>query len=57
MMAKSGQLQIKVTEDQLKGLLGAVADNSREKDGSGNILVTRRKGLWDDDNDDFAGIS
>ncbi|MCJ1439510.1 hypothetical protein MMC27_008904 [Xylographa pallens] len=57
MMAKSGQLRSKITEDQLKDLLNAVADNSREKDGGGNILVTRRKGLWDDDDDDFAGLS
>jgi len=56
MMAKSSQLQSKVTEDQLKELLGAVADNSREKDGGGNILVTRRKELWDNDEDDLAGL-
>jgi len=57
MMAKSGQLRSKVTEDQLKELLGAIADNSREKDGGGDILVTRRKGLWDDDDDDnLAGL-
>ena len=57
MMAKSGQLRSKVTEDQLKELLSAVADNSREKAGGGNILVTRRKELWDDNDDDFAGLS
>jgi len=56
-MAKSGQLRSKVTEDQLKELLGAVADNSREKNGGGNILVTRRKGLWDDDEDDDDGLT
>ncbi|MCJ1288465.1 hypothetical protein MMC26_007823 [Xylographa opegraphella] len=55
MMAKSGQLRSKVSEAQLKELLGAVADDSREKDGGGNIQVTRRKGLWDDDDDDLAG--
>ncbi|KAI4258881.1 MAG: hypothetical protein LQ352_000994 [Teloschistes flavicans] len=52
MLARSGQLRAKVTEDQLKELLGAVAENS-ERDGSsgGKIIVSRRKGGWDDDDD------
>ena len=49
MLARCGQLRSKVTEDQLKELLGAVAENSRENEGAGNIVISRRKGGWDDD--------
>jgi len=45
MLARSGQLRQKVTEDQLKGMLGAVAENKEEK-----IVVSRRTD-WDDDDD------
>ena len=45
MLARSGQLRQKVTEDQLKGMLNAVAENKEEK-----IVVSRRKD-WDDDDD------
>ena len=51
MLARSGQLRSKVTEDQLKELLGAVAENSREAE-AGQIVISRRKGGWDDDDDD-----
>ncbi|MCJ1479799.1 hypothetical protein MMC13_008485 [Lambiella insularis] len=54
-LARSGQLRGKVTEGQLKELLGAVAENSRMNEGGGNIVVTRRKGVWEDD-DDLAGL-
>ncbi|KAL8733606.1 MAG: hypothetical protein Q9166_002015 [cf. Caloplaca sp. 2 TL-2023] len=52
MLARSGQLRAKVTEEQLKELLGAMAENS-ERDGTagGRIVVSRRKGGWDDDDD------
>ncbi|KAL8944281.1 MAG: hypothetical protein Q9216_000576 [Gyalolechia sp. 2 TL-2023] len=52
MLARSGQLRAKVTEEQLKELLGAVAENN-ERDGipGGTIVVSRRKGEWDDDDD------
>ena len=56
MMAKSGQLRGKVTEDELKEFLGTVADIGRGKDGGGDILVNRRKGLGDDEDDDLAGL-
>jgi programmed cell death protein 5 len=46
MLARSGQLRQKVTEEQLKELLNAVADTKEEK-----IVVSRRKGGWDDDDD------
>ena len=50
MLARSGQLRSKVTEEQLKELLGAIAEN-RESEGGGNIVISRRKGNWDDDDD------
>ncbi|KAL8720205.1 MAG: hypothetical protein Q9225_002898 [Loekoesia sp. 1 TL-2023] len=52
MLARSGQLRAKVTEEQLKELLGAVAEN-KERDGTtgGKIVISRRKGGWDDDDD------
>jgi programmed cell death protein 5 len=46
-LARSGQLRQKVTEEQLKELLNAVADTKEEE----KIVVSRRKG-WDDDDDD-----
>ncbi|KAG9244282.1 double-stranded DNA-binding domain-containing protein [Calycina marina] len=46
MLAKSGQLRAKVTEEHLKELLGAVSETKEEK----KIVVTRRKG-WEDDDD------
>lgn len=46
MLAQTGQLRQKVTEEQLKELLNAVADNKEEE----KIVVTRRK-VWDDDDD------
>ncbi|KEZ42827.1 hypothetical protein SAPIO_CDS5248 [Scedosporium apiospermum] len=46
MLAQTGQLRQKVTEEQLKELLNAVADNKEEQ----KIVVTRRK-VWDDDDD------
>ncbi|KAI9795675.1 MAG: hypothetical protein M1825_001265 [Sarcosagium campestre] len=48
MLARSGQLQQKVTEEQLKDLLNALADN-QERD---KIVVSRRKTDWDDDDED-----
>ncbi len=50
MLARSGQLREKITEDKLKSLLEAVAENE-EKSGKGTITV-QRKGAWDDDDDD-----
>ena len=53
MLARSGQLRQKVNEEQLKELLGAVAENRDREGGSGGgkIVVQRRKGDWDDDDD------
>lgn len=49
MMAQTGQLRQKVTEDQLKELLGAVAENQRKEEEEHKIVINRRKGGWDDD--------
>ena len=53
MLARSGQLRQKVNEEQLKELLGAVAENQEREGGGGGgrIVVQRRKADWDDDDD------
>ncbi|KAF9888404.1 hypothetical protein FE257_008682 [Aspergillus nanangensis] len=51
MLAQSGQLRQKVSEDQLKQLLNAVAENQRKDEEEHKIVITRRKGGWDDDDD------
>lgn len=51
MLAQTGQLRQKVTEEQLKELLNAVADNKEEE----KIVVSRRKG-WDDEDDDLLDL-
>jgi programmed cell death protein 5 len=52
MLARSGQLRQKVTEEQLKELLGAVAENEASEQ---KITISRRKG-WDDDDDDLLDL-
>ncbi|CAL3968160.1 unnamed protein product [Diplocarpon coronariae] len=53
MLARSGQLRSKVTETQLKELLNAVAETKEEE----RIVVSRRKGGWEDEDDDlFADL-
>ena len=49
MLAQTGQLRQKVTEEQLKEILGAVAEQ-QEKDEQ-KIVVNRRGGNWDDDDE------
>ena len=51
-LARSGQLRQKITEEQLKDLLNAVAEN-QEKD---KIVVSRRKGGWDGEDDDLFDL-
>ncbi|KAF7717285.1 Uncharacterized protein PECH_007564 [Penicillium ucsense] len=51
MLAQTGQIRQKVTEDQLKELLNAVAENQRKEEEEQKIVITRRKGGWDDDDD------
>ena len=53
MLARSGQLKNKVTEDQLKELLTAMTENE-EKGGNGStgrLVISRRKGDWEEDDD------
>ncbi|KAF2397430.1 DNA-binding TFAR19-related protein [Trichodelitschia bisporula] len=52
-LARSGQIRQKVTEEQLKQLLGAVAENEAPEQ---KITVTRRKPTWDDDDDDLLDL-
>jgi programmed cell death protein 5 len=47
MLARSGQLRAKVTEEQLKELLGAVSEQQEEQ--QQKIVVKRSGGGWDDD--------
>lgn len=49
MLARSGQLRAKVTEEQLKELLGAVKENRERSEEK--IVVSRRKGGWDDEDE------
>ncbi|KAJ5668043.1 uncharacterized protein N7477_006613 [Penicillium maclennaniae] len=51
MLAQTGQLRSKVTEEQLKELLNAVAENQRKEEEEQKIVISRRKGGWDDDDD------
>lgn len=55
MLARSGQLRSKVTEDQLKEILGALSDKEEQQGrmGGGKITVTRKGGgaAWDEDDD------
>ncbi|KAI4653034.1 uncharacterized protein J4E78_007863 [Alternaria triticimaculans] len=49
MLARTGQLRQKVTEDQLKEILGAVAEQQEKEEQK--IVVNRRGGNWDDDDE------
>lgn len=52
MLAQTGQLRQKVTEDQLKELLNAVAESGTKE----KIVVNRRKGWADEDDDDLLDL-
>ena len=54
-MVRSGQLRERVTEEQLKQLLGAM-NESNEKESEGKIVVNRRRTALDDDDDDLEGL-
>ncbi|KAF1831776.1 DNA-binding TFAR19-related protein [Decorospora gaudefroyi] len=47
MLARTGQLRQKVTEEQLKEILGAVAEQNEKEESK--IVVERRGGGWDED--------
>ncbi|RHZ47286.1 DNA-binding protein [Aspergillus thermomutatus] len=51
MLAQTGQIRQKVTEEQLKELLNAIAENQRKDEEEHKIVISRRKGGWDDDDD------
>ncbi|KAK4495467.1 hypothetical protein PRZ48_013798 [Zasmidium cellare] len=57
MLARSGQLRARVSEEQLKEILGAVAKQQEEssggKEGGGGVKVVRRGGWDEDDLDDL----
>lgn len=46
MLARSGQLRQKISEDQLKDILGAMSEQQEKRE---TMKVQRRKGGWDDD--------
>lgn len=50
MLARSGALRQKVTEDNLKELLNAVSEQEERQTGGGSVVFSRRKG-WEDDDD------
>lgn len=52
MLARSGQLKQKVTEEQLKELLNAVAEKKEEE----KIVISRRKAGWDDEDADLFDL-
>ena len=57
MLARTGQLRQKVTEEQLKDLLNAMAEHSQKEENK--IVVSRRKGGWvgdDEDDDDLLNL-
>ena len=45
-LARSGQLRQKITEDQLKDMLGQLSEQQEKRE---TVTVQRRKGGWDDD--------
>ncbi|GIK01092.1 hypothetical protein Aspvir_005124 [Aspergillus viridinutans] len=51
MLAQTGQIRQKVTEEQLKELLNAIAESQRKDEEEQKIVISRRKGGWDDDDD------
>ncbi|EKG11764.1 hypothetical protein MPH_11258 [Macrophomina phaseolina MS6] len=53
MLARSGQLRQKVTEAQLKDLLGAVSEQEEKQQ---EKIVVQRRGGWDDDDDDLLDL-
>ncbi|EON66211.1 hypothetical protein W97_05604 [Coniosporium apollinis CBS 100218] len=49
MLARSGQLRQKVTEEQLKEMLNSLSEQQKEQEKP--VVTVRRKGGWDDDDD------
>lgn len=57
MLAQSGQLRQKVTEEQLKDMLAAMAENQRKEEEENKIVYSNRKGGWDEDDDLLDAIA
>lgn len=53
MLARTGQLRAKVTEEQLKDLLGAVAEQEQKEEVKVSV---QRRGGWDDEDDDLEEL-
>ena len=54
MLARSGQLRKKVTEDQLKEMLASLTEHQKETGaGLDNMKIVRKSGWDDDDLDDL----
>ncbi|KAJ9660379.1 hypothetical protein H2201_006960 [Coniosporium apollinis] len=49
MLARSGQLRQKVTEEQLKEMLNSLSEQQKEQEKP--VVTVRWKGGWDDDDD------
>jgi len=46
MLARSGQLRQKITEDQLKEILNGLSEKEQQKE---KVVVKKTGGRWDDD--------
>lgn len=51
MLARSGQLRAKVTEDQLKDMLSSLSEHEKQTSHSAESVKVVRRGGWDDDDD------
>jgi len=49
MLARSGQLRQKVTEDQLKDMLASLSEHEKQTGHSAESVKVVRRGGWDDD--------
>jgi programmed cell death protein 5 len=58
MIAKSGQLQQKVTDDQLKQMLNSLTEHEKQSGQNLDPIQVVRKGRWDEDDlDDLLNES
>lgn len=56
MAARSGQLRGRATEEDLVRMLEAMRDGERERgerEGGGRVVFERRKGGWEEEEEDF----
>lgn len=51
MLARSGQLRQKVTEDQLKDMLASLSEHEKQTGHGVESVKVVRRGGWDDDDD------